>query len=163
MKPEDYPKLVLEVISFFGNRKVLASPEPNSAKAFFLVNSFAVAKRMAREDFYGDRTWGDIRDNEVVLIKKVARSTDGFKETDAKLWDAYKIGLKGIGPGLGSTTFSEVSDEVCGDYLACLYGRAFQGSSNLFIENLFAAYKCGGWPCGWHGDYPNGILAVYFP
>jgi hypothetical protein len=40
--------------------------------------------------------------------------------------------------------------------------RAVFGIKDGFFERMFRCYQCGGYPCGWRGNYPEGHMIVYF-
>jgi hypothetical protein len=40
--------------------------------------------------------------------------------------------------------------------------RAVFGRKDGFHERMFRCYQCGGYPCGWWGNYPEGRMIVYF-
>jgi len=58
-------------------------------------------------------------------------------------------------------TFREIVDDVAGDLYNCAYRRAVLGYKEGLFEEIFDAYKSGGWPCGWKGNFPEGALVVF--
>ncbi len=59
--------------------------------------------------------------------------------------------------------FIEIFEEVQGDLYMCAINRLVNGNKFNFYEKVFNAYRAGGWPCGWKGNYPDGDLIVYIP
>ncbi|MGH0828028.1 cytoplasmic protein [Bacillus wiedmannii] len=54
-----------------------------------------------------------------------------------------------------------ILEEVERDLEMCALNRLVNGKVDNFYEKVFKAYKMGGWPCGWKGEYMKGKMIVY--
>jgi len=52
-------------------------------------------------------------------------------------------------------------DAAGGDLVDCVRARLAVGTGNAWMEGIFLAYRCGGFPCGW--DDENRRLVVFLP
>lgn len=53
-------------------------------------------------------------------------------------------------------------DDMHYDLVSVVEARV-TGEPSAFFEELFRVYRSGGFPCGWHGEYPAGKLIVLLP
>ena len=83
-----------------------------------------------------------------VAADRISEELDSLSRTTAEL----------LAPEYGG-----LLDDIVADLRSCMYSRAAQGTDNAFFERIFSIYRCGSWPCGWDGNYPDGRLAVYIP
>ena len=72
------------------------------------------------------------------LDRKELEDIDGFIYNDFLSIIAYK-------------SFVEIDD------------REIDENDKMFLEKQIEVYKNGGFPCGWKGQFPNGIMVVYSP
>lgn len=60
---------------------------------------------------------------------------------------------------------SIIADCVAWDMLGALMENSYldlkTGHKNFFFLEIFSVYEAGHFPCGWHGDFPDGRLSVY--
>ena len=54
-------------------------------------------------------------------------------------------------------------DFVYNDFLTFTAYGIFSNIKDDFIEKQIEVYKNGGFPCGWKGEFPNGVMVVYSP
>ena len=47
--------------------------------------------------------------------------------------------------------------------LAKIDDKNIDENDKMFLEKQIEVYKNGGFPCGWKGQFPNGIMVVYSP
>lgn len=95
-----------------------------------------------------DNLWDSIFDNlwkyvykemkSLDLDRKELEDIDGFIYNDFLSIIAYK-------------SFVEIDD------------REIDENDKMFLEKQIEIYKNGGFPCGWKGQFPNGIMVVYSP
>lgn len=57
--------------------------------------------------------------------------------------------------------FRDTLDSVLADLTDCIGSRLAVGTGNPWAEDVFVAYHCGGFPCGW--DNENKRLIVFIP
>jgi hypothetical protein len=56
---------------------------------------------------------------------------------------------------------AKVADAISTDFYEILKKRVFRAKPHPWAERMFRIYAEGGWPCGWHGKYPEGKLIVF--
>ncbi len=54
-------------------------------------------------------------------------------------------------------------DFVYNDFLTFAAYGVFSKIKDDFIEKQIEVYKNGGFPCGWKGEFPDGVMVVYSP
>lgn len=158
-------KFVVEEISQFVRSGPLMTPAAApSASQFRVVNDSRRARFLAWDAVYGAEqlSWTDIREREMSGIKartySIAGITELTAETACKTVEFTKVLRRRLG-----TEDKDLLDDITADLVNCAFIRAAFGIQDNFFERLFAAYKTGGWPCGWLGEYPSGSIAAYFP
>ena len=72
------------------------------------------------------------------LDRKELEDIDGFIYNDFLSIIAYK-------------SFAEIDD------------KEIYENDKMFLEKQIEVYKNGGFPCGWKGEFPNGVMVVYSP
>lgn len=58
--------------------------------------------------------------------------------------------------------YRDLAEEVHADFRIIFLAKHFADQKNLGAA-LYRIYRAGGWPCGWHGVYPDGNIIVYWP
>lgn len=152
--------LVDEVIQLAQDRLIFAK-YTDAASTWTRIYDLQDAEQLAWHATFGDNeyTWSDIREREIAeansrgyyLPKQVQDALEANLTTLTRL----------IQPQLDEK-YIELFDDIVGDLYNCALNRAVHGASG-FYEEVFRAYRSGGWPCGWDGNYPDGRLAVYYP
>jgi len=158
-----YAELVQEVLDFVESGRVLRDPTPIADQTIRVVRDFDEATRHAwSQDTNGDVTWVDLREREKGQVLAARYRLHGFDAVDeavGKLLDPFAAGIRRSLKG----EYADLVDDVVADLHSCALSRAVSGTGNRFFERLFAAYRAGGWPCGWSGAYPEGALLVFQP
>lgn len=157
MKYGENTYLVEEVISFIKNHHFFIIRE-NVNSEINAINDFNKAVQCALES----ETWTDIREQEMTLVKRDLYQLPSYIEINNQLDDIDEI----IDNALSDNVLDDYADaynEIFSDFVNIAINRAINGKSLNFYEELFEAYKSGGWPCGWNGDYPRGKMVIYFP
>lgn len=155
--------LVEEVIEYAARGDLFIGPYRGDACAIFVERDFPKALELARtqnpQDGYA--IWTDL--NEIVMSKVYGQQDDLDDLVNEELFrlgdELGAIFRKRLGRG----PYAEIVDEVASDFYHCAYKRAILGGSPHFSERLYECYRDGGWPCGWKGEYPAGLLVVYSP
>ena len=80
----------------------------------------------------------DVEEIDEKIDRKELEDIDGFIYNDFLSIIAYK-------------SFVEIDD------------REIDENDKMFLEKQIEVYKNGGFPCGWKGQFPNGIMVVYSP
>jgi hypothetical protein len=164
-----------EVTAFVENGKILAgvqSPSPS----WLVIDDWDTAQRFAYDqEATGQDVWTDLRSS--VAAKLIPAGTNAPEELGArirKLSDEYsavlldRLGLTPAGrvrlrkAGVFPHPASEIVDDIIADLRILAEARLLRVTLPLF-EEIFAAYRAGGWPCGWEGAYPVGRLVVFTP
>lgn len=111
----------------------------------------AFHRTFAYEEFPG-HSWVDILESNMAVVKKIVYEQDNYAELNKEI---RKIEV----PDIEIDCENEcVEEEILSELRLCLVSRFVCGKSNEFFEKLYAAYKAGGWPCGWN----NGKMIVFF-
>lgn len=80
------------------------------------------------------------------------------------IWDiAYDKALEVVSKSIYCHEFEDgvsVADAIAYDVAAAAVEISTRGSSTFFSD-LMKWYRCGHFPCGWDGQYPDGKLIVY--
>jgi hypothetical protein len=154
--------LVEEVLSFVKEGRLLEGVSSKGLNDSMLIRDFEEAKKNAwsQDLSVGELPWVDLREREMRNVLKARYELSDFDEVDndlGKLVDTLSTvvskRLRGV--------FREVVDDVASDLYNCTYRRAVLGYKDGLFEKIFDAYKSGGWPCGWKGDFPEGVLIVF--
>ena len=160
----DKTDLVTEVLDFITSGNFLNMSESKDANDTLVLTDFQTAKDYAFNKYYGDEeyTWSDICADESSKVWG-----EIFKHSDTEnLQNVFSVILHNIDNSIKNqikSPYDELRDDLVDDLSNCINSRAVQGTKNKFYEQIFSAYKSGGWPCGWDGDWPNGRLVVYYP
>lgn len=87
-----------------------------------------------------DSLWGYIYKEikNLNLDRKELEDIDGFIYNDFLSIIAYK-------------SFAEIDD------------KEIDENEKMFLEKQIEVYKNGAFPCGWKGEFPNGVMVVYTP
>lgn len=108
----------------------------------------------------GESDWIDtvIADDDCVpfdwLAEHETEEIAAYDKLHSWLWKQVEDDVRAVLP----------EDDACtaiGDWMAVIYQRMAIGKVDSIREKLFEVCLCGGYPCGWEGEYPSGRLAVY--
>lgn len=154
--------LVEEVLSFAEKGALLEGVSGGGLGDSLLVRDLNEAKSFAWSQNLpsGQLPWVDLREREMRNILKTRYELPDFDAIDddlGKLVDA--IGAVAFDRLRGG--FKEIVDDVVGDLYNCAYRRAVVGYKDGLFERIFDAYQSGGWPCGWKGNFPRGVIMVF--
>ena len=155
--------LVIAVLDFITSREFFRGVKKSNGYVNVLTD-FKIAAEYAYYKVYGsiEYTWTDIRSYESSKIwSKIYDHQDSIdvqNKLSSLLGEISEKVQKKLTP-----PYNELLDDVTDDLSMCIKSRAIQGISNKFYENIFKAYKSGGWPCGWKGDWPDGELVIFYP
>ena len=155
---------VNDVLHFVQSGKVLIPKEEIDDSHFLVsINDFDEALTLAWEQGSGPTgiTWSNIRSDQMSLVWRNAYQMELFKQYDEQLTRAMSVASRSIERQLGQ--YGDLLDDVISDLQSCAYSRLVFGLENQFFESLFAIYRDGGWPCGWNGSYPKGVIVAFFP
>lgn len=153
-----------EIVAFFGSGSQILEAKPNSEAGFVVIRDLSQAKKNAWEEVYGDDelTWADIRSKRMSAIWREVYKNENHRKMSEELERNIGEVDVAIRKNLGAA-FRDLLDDVCADFRGCLYCRAFAVTGEMFFEDIFRAYRSGGWPCGWSGPYPGGSVLVFMP
>lgn len=122
---------------------------------FIPISDFKQALELAQGWVASVADWTEIRDNADASLYEI-----GLLDTPA--WLPYKKGIKELLSLIGDkvvsalpSDYSEIIDDVIGDLHTCVLCLAVHGRLDTFHDRLWAAYSCGGWPCGCTGKTPK--------
>jgi hypothetical protein len=121
---------------------------------FIAVSELDEALSIAEGRGSGKVDWTSLRENADASLYEV-----GLLDTDA--WLSYKAGIKSLLSLVADKVtavlpedYFAVIDDVIADLHACALCLAIHGRLDQFHDRLWAAYACGGWPCGCTGEEP---------
>lgn len=129
-----------------------------------VVRNLEEARSYAYDATIGDEefTWTDLRE---LQLSKVYSELYKLPE-QSLFFESFKMmfepSKRMLVKQFKSTNYWSVINDITADLFNCALNRALGVVSPLF-EQIFDAYRAGGWPCGWEGHHPNGRLVVYFP
>jgi hypothetical protein len=164
-----------EVTDFVEHGKILVgvqSPPPT----WLVIDDWDTARRFAYDqEVTGQEVWTDLRENVATKLGRAReRAPEELAARIAKHRDEYRavllerLGLTPAGrlrlkkEGVFRHPASEIVDDLYADLFIVVEARLLGVTLPLF-EEIFAAYRAGGWPCGWEGTYPIGRLVVFTP
>jgi hypothetical protein len=153
--------LVLEVLDFAERGPLLRPSKPIDGERFFVVDDFEEACAYAYERPISDAEdapdWTTLREQAASAI---------LGASDALMRDALDGLLNQFHPAVSQRVprqYAETVDDVLGDLINVASSRAVFSAGDRLFDKVWEAYRAGGWPCGWIGDYPEGRLVVYQP
>ncbi len=96
---------------------------------------------MELDDDIWDYVRGEVSNRNLHL--KELKDIDNFIYNDFLSIIAYK-------------SFAEIDDKEIDD-------KEIDKNDKMFLEKQIEVYKNGGFPCGWKGEFPDGVMVVYSP
>ena len=132
-----------------------------NAEEYEIIHDYDKAYENAFDRFYKygrlkGLTWVDILEENMAKVKRIIYKHDNYAEL-SKVLRSIKI------PELAVIEYTiddvSVKEEIHNEIELCAKSRFVCGKENVIFENLFKAYKLGGWPCGWK----KGKIIVYTP
>jgi|KBSMisStaDraftv2_1062788.scaffolds.fasta_scaffold448252_2 hypothetical protein len=162
MKYGKNTNLVEEVLSFVEKGALLEGVSSEDMSDSTLIRDFAEAKSFAwsQDLSVGELPWVDLREREMRNVLRARYELPDLDAVDNELGNLVDI-LGAVVLRRLRGTFREIVDDVAGDLYNCAYRRAVLGYKEGLFEEIFDAYKSGGWPCGWKGNFPEGALVVF--
>lgn len=172
----EHADFIAEVLALAKDGPLLAPVAPLTDSSWHVVRSMAEAEDYAYSRLLDGRRLGDGDDDEELHSVLTLTWTD-LREHEAgallgvTYQDSSKAGLRQRCAELEDRMFPWLSrlheaplDDIVADLgnavmSRCVFGR---DDTRLF-ERVFRAYRVGGWPCGWRGRHPDGLLVVYEP
>jgi hypothetical protein len=161
MKYGENTALVEEVIDFARGSGLFQNSDADADANWHVIHDLDDAMRFAREAVIGpdEYLWTDLRELEMADVWGRSYELEGFAEAEDALTETLELLTMAVRRRLDAE-HGELLDDIVGDLYCCAFNRAVIGASGFF-ERLFKAYRAGGWPCGWLGEYPAGQLVVY--
>lgn len=163
MKYGPHTDSVSEIFQFVHDGALFA-PSPKLPDDVAVVTKLDTAMELAWETDYGTEkeTWENILDKYTLLVDEALDESPELIDIKETLYYEQGAFSRLVFNSL-SEDYKEMEEDIAIDLWNCINARVVQGETNVFFEKLFEIYKCGGWPCGWEGDYPEGRIAAYFP
>jgi hypothetical protein len=157
--------LVEEVIDYANTGDLFVRPYGGDSSRVLVETNFARARERAwTQDPESDfAIWTDLREMVMSKVRGQRHEIAGFDAASKelrKLVDELSAIFK---KRLKRGPYDEILDDVASDFYNCAYKRAVLGNVPHLFETLYECYRAGGWPCGWRGQYPDGVLVVYSP
>lgn len=157
--------LVEEIIESVKGMK-LYKPTNKNVENVLVINDYENAKflaydnleyKMNSEDGY---SWVDIRELVMSNVNEDKYKIKNYKEFNEKIDDLGSLIEKYLKI---VEEYTETWDDAYADIVNCAICRAIYGQNDSLFERLYNAYKWGGWPCGWEGNFLEGKLIVFYP
>ena len=101
---------------------------------------------MELDDDIWDYVRGEVSNRNLHL--KELKDIDNFIYNDFLSIIAYK-------------SFAEIDDKEIDDKE--IDDKEIDKNDKMFLEKQIEVYKNGGFPCGWKGEFPDGVMVVYSP
>lgn len=105
--------------------------------------------------------WFDIRQNESAEFF-CHPSTEKFRRELFDVIDRFGPAIERDLPSDFLTDRDVIAGWIAEDLKYIAQGRAVFGRKESLFERMFQCYQCGGYPCGWRGNFPEGQMLVYF-
>jgi hypothetical protein len=152
---------VIEVLDLIDS-KALLHPSNSTLSNGHIIDDLELAKFFAWDKVYGqdEFTWSDIRSEKMSEVWEIVYEDENHIHIDRKLSAVLEEVTSSLERQL-DTYHKELLDDIASDMKGCIYSRAFQGVNSTFFEKILTIYQDGGWPCGWHGDWPEGEISIY--
>ena len=145
--------LVEEVIELAERGPLLRPQGVIAGERVRVVRDFAEATEFAHRRFISDdedaMNWTDLRE---LQARNISQAPD-------EIWTR----LAEIVPGRVPPAYAAVMDDVIADLANIASSRGVSGAGDSLWDRMWEAYRQGGWPCGWEGNYPAGVLVVFQP
>lgn len=127
-----------------------------------LVNEYEIARELAWSQDLDvvENVWEDIKLLESGDV--IGKLYEGDLNSIEKPIRQFIQSL-GNYPDTFVSKYIDIFEEITGDLLVCALNRLVNGKTDNLYEKIFEAYKLGGWPCGWEGEYPQGRMIVFSP
>ena len=158
--------LVQEVIDFAEQGSLLTPAAELGVREWEVVSeldeALAHAHRRATIGADDAMTWTNLREHqsaEALGVTYERPELAGLRDTYDELTERfYELG------GRLNEEHRRLAEEIANDLANIALTRAVFGANpDRLFEQMFQAYRAGGWPCGWLGAYPAGKLVVYDP
>ena len=151
--------LVEEIVAFAESGPLLRRAAPIVGDVH-VVTDFDEAREYAYRRYLTEAddalNWTDLREREAGEIHAVSG------ELGPALNGLWERMLAAVSPRLPEA-YADLLDDVLADLVNAASTRAVFGAGDRLFDRVWDAYKQGGWPCGWEGEYPAGRLVVHQP
>ena len=107
------------------------------------------------EDFEnGEYYWYELIENNMRFVWGIVYGEENYKDLSKEIRNIriHELQTSDDFDGGGY-------EEMCSELSCCAQARYVCGKENKFFEQVYSAYKAGGWPCGWD----DGKIIVYVP
>lgn len=100
-----------------------------------------------------------------------------WTELDDDIWDYVRREVSNR--NLQLKELKDIANFIYNDFLSIIAYKSFvelvkiddgeiedkeiDKNEKMFLEKQIEVYKNGGFPCGWKGEFPNGVMVVYSP
>ncbi|MGD6793099.1 cytoplasmic protein [Metabacillus indicus] len=161
MKYGKHTQLVEEVLNLTKNIKFTYNNNLVNTDVV-LVNEYEIAQELAWSQDLDvvENVWEDIKSLESgeVIGKLYEENLNSLEKPIREIIQSSKNYPEDI-----VSKYIDIFEEITGDLHVCALNRLVNGKTNNLYEKIFEAYKLGGWPCGWEGEYPQGRMIVFSP
>jgi hypothetical protein len=131
-----------------------------SDPTWLVVKDWAEAARWAySQDAPPETIWLDLREQQSAKLNgRLYRDKADLKPEANRIKAEFS---DTVYPRLMKTPLQTIVDDVLADLQSVAINRLLGGDVAPLLEEIFTAYRAGGWPCGWDGEYPLGRLVVF--
>ena len=92
-----------------------------------------------------------------------------WMELDDDIWDYVRGEVSNR--NLHLKELKDIDNFIYNDFLSIIAYKSFaeiddkeiDKNDKMFLEKQIEVYKNGGFPCGWKGEFPDGVMVVYSP
>jgi hypothetical protein len=159
-------ELIEEVVDSINNMK-LYSKKCFELEDIIEINDFEEAQFYAFENLEYEieseqgYSWIDLRELVMSKVHGDGYKIQNYREFNKIIVDKFKPMIRERVKIMNE--YSDTINDVCADLGNCIQCRGVYGKNDSLFEKMYSAYKSGGWPCGWNGNYPEGKLIVFYP
>jgi hypothetical protein len=153
--------LATEVLGAVAEGRVLSPSKRLDLRSARVITDFVLACDFAWEqDVDGATGWNDLRSRHLSKMKAKGAARPELAPLLNGRLDVERWIRETLAPRL-STLPESIASDVASDLFHAILQRVLQGVGEDLFETIFQPYLHGGWPCGWEGEYPEGMLVVY--
>jgi hypothetical protein len=155
-----------EIMRFAETGPLLQPAGSITGERFRVIDDFDEAKEIAYERTISDdedaMNWTDLRQSEAAEIRGATYSDPSLAPVRQAMGELLERLTEAVRPRV-APQYADIVDDIVADLRNVAFSRSVFGANERFFDLVWDAYRQGGWPCGWEGEFPTGWLIVYEP
>jgi hypothetical protein len=152
---------VVDFLQFIrSDSSLFFSPDMGDLDHYEIVRDIDIAKKLAWHQGIGApfKSWNGLRETAAGDMNTYADEN----KINVEAIDLYRSEIAAICDRKLSPAMRNFYDDVLGDLYEILLGEALGYLPDLY-KKIRDAYRVDVFPCGWKGEYPEGVLCVLIP